>query len=52
MIDNNGYCEEVFFEVGLDCQTVKKIILTGALSEKLLNTIITSYNKEENTVYL
>jgi hypothetical protein len=52
MIDEKGHCEEVAFEVGLDCQTVKKIILTGALSEKLLNTIITSYNKEENTVSL
>jgi hypothetical protein len=50
MIDEKGYCEEVVFEVGLDCQTVKKIILTDALSEKLLNTIITSYNKEENTI--
>jgi hypothetical protein len=48
MIDEKGYCEEVVFEVGLDCQTVKKIILSGALSEKLLNTIITCYNKEEN----
>ena len=52
MIDEKGYYEEVVFEVGLDCQTVKKIILTGALSEKLLNTIITSYNKEENAVSL
>ncbi len=52
MIDEKGYCEEVVFEVGLDCQIVKKIILTGALSEKLLNTIITSYNKEENTISL
>jgi hypothetical protein len=52
MIDEKGYCEEVVFEVGLDCQTVKKIILNGALSEKLLNTIITSYNKEEKTVSL
>jgi len=52
MIDEKGYFEEVVFEVGLDCQTVKKIILTGALSEKLLNTIITSYNKEENTISL
>ena len=52
MIGEKGHCEEVVFEVGLDCQTVKKIILTGALSEKLLNTIITSYNKEENTVSL
>jgi hypothetical protein len=52
MINEKGYSQEVVFEVGLDCQTVKKIILTGALSEKLLNTIITSYNKEENTVSL
>lgn len=52
MIDEKGYCEEVVYEVGVDCQTVKKIILTGALSEKLLNTIITSYNKEENLVSL
>ena len=52
MIDEKGYCEEVVLEVGLDCQTVKKIILTGALSEKLLNTIITSYNKVENTISL
>jgi hypothetical protein len=52
MIDEKGYSEEVVFEVGLDCQTVKKIILTGALSEKLINTIITSYNKEENTISL
>jgi hypothetical protein len=52
MIDDKGYNEEVVFEVGVNCQTVKKIILTGALSEKLLNTIITSYNKEENYVSL
>jgi hypothetical protein len=52
MINEKGYCEEVVFEVGLDCLTVKKIILTGALPEKLLNTIITSYNKEENTLSL
>lgn len=52
MINEKGYCEEVVFEVGVDCQTVKKIILTGGLSEKLLNTIITSYNKEENTISL
>jgi hypothetical protein len=52
MIDDKGYDEEVVFEVGVNCQTVKKIILTGALSEKLLNTIITSYNKEENSISL
>jgi response regulator RpfG family c-di-GMP phosphodiesterase len=52
MIEEKGYCEEVVFEVGIDCKNVKKIILTGALSEKLLNTIITSYNKEENILSL
>jgi hypothetical protein len=52
MIEEKGYCEEVVFEVGVDCQTVKKVILLGALSEKLLNTIITSYNKEENSISL
>ena len=52
MINDKGYGEEVVFEVGVNCQTVKKIILNGALSEKLLNTIITSYNKEENLISL
>jgi hypothetical protein len=52
MIDDKGYGEEVVFEVGVNCQTVKKIILSGAISEKLLNTIITSYNKEENLISL
>jgi hypothetical protein len=52
MIQNKGHNQEVFFEVGLDCDTVKKIIISGALSEKLLNTIITSYNQEENSISL
>lgn len=52
MIYDKGYCEEVIHEVGVDSQTVKKIILAGALSEKLLNTIITSYNKEEILISL
>jgi len=52
MIDEKGYCNEVVFEVQLNCQTVKQIILTGAISEKLLNTIITSYNREENLISL
>lgn len=47
MIDSKGYSEEVIFEVGVDCQTVKKIILMGGISRKLLNTIISSYNSEE-----
>lgn len=52
MIYEKGLCEEVVHEVGVDSRTVKNIILTGALSEKLLNTIITSYNKEENFISL
>lgn len=50
MIDNKGYCNEVIHEVGIDCQTVKQIIMMGGLSYKLLNTIISSYNKE-NVVF-
>ena len=46
MIDNKGYCNEVIHEVGIDCQMVKQIIMMGGLSYKLLNTIISSYNKE------
>jgi len=47
MINSKGYCEEVIFEVGVDCETVKKLILMGGLSRKLLNTIISSYNHQE-----
>jgi len=47
MIDSKGYCEEVVFEVGVDCHTVKKVILMGGISRKLLNTIISSYNHQE-----
>lgn len=47
MIDSKGYCKEVVLEVGVDCQTVKKVILMGGISRKLLNTIISSYNHQE-----
>jgi len=47
MIESKGYCQEVVFEVGVDCQTVKKVILMGGISRKLLNTIISSYNHQE-----
>jgi hypothetical protein len=47
MIESKGYCEEVVFEVGVDCQTVKKVILMGGISRKLLNTIISSYKHQE-----
>jgi hypothetical protein len=47
MIESKGYCEEVMFEVDVDCHTVKKVILMGGISRKLLNTIISSYNHQE-----
>jgi hypothetical protein len=47
MINSKGYCEEVVFEVGVDCETVKKVIMMGGISRKLLNTIISSYNHQE-----
>jgi 3-hydroxybutyryl-CoA dehydrogenase len=47
MIDNKGYCNEVIHEVGVSCEMVKQIIMMGGLSYKLLNTIISSYNKEK-----
>jgi hypothetical protein len=50
MIKNKGYCNEVIHEVGINCQTVIQIIMMGGLSYKLLNTIISSYNKE-NVVF-
>jgi len=52
MIESKGYNDEVIFEVGVDTSVVKKLILNGSLSEKLLNTIITSYNNEENLISL
>ena len=50
MIKNKGYCNEVIHEIGINCQTVEQIIVMGGLSYKLLNTIISSYNKE-NVVF-
>ena len=47
MIQSKGYCDELIFEVGVDCETVKKVILMGGISRKLLNTIISSYNRQE-----
>jgi len=51
MIDNKGYCNEVIHEVGVDCEVVKQIIMMGGLSYKLLNTIISSYNKEKVVLF-
>jgi len=46
MIKKKGYCGQVVIEVGTDCETIKKIILMGGVSRKLLNTIISSYNNQ------
>jgi hypothetical protein len=51
MIDNKGYCNEVIHEVGVNCEMVKQIIMMGGLSYKLLNTIISSYNKEKVVLF-
>jgi hypothetical protein len=51
MINDKGYCEEVVFEVGMDCMTVKEIILLGGVSRKLINTIISSYNHNEVALF-
>lgn len=50
MIDKKGYCDEVKFEVNLDCRSVKQIILMGGISRKLLNTIISNYNKKQKSI--
>jgi hypothetical protein len=46
-IKGKGFEDEVIFEVDMNCDTIIKIIQMGGVSHKLLNTIITSYNKEE-----
>jgi hypothetical protein len=51
MIISKGYCDEVKFEVGVDCETVKKVILMRGVSRKLLNTIISSYNHQSFLLY-
>jgi hypothetical protein len=51
MINNKGFCNEVIHEVGVNCEMVKQIIMMGGLSYKLLNTIISSYNKEKVVLF-
>lgn len=51
MIKSKGYCGEVVFEVGVDCDTVLQIISLGGVSHKLLNTIISSYNHQQVVWY-
>jgi hypothetical protein len=51
MINDKGFCNEVIHEVGINCEMVKQIIMIGGLSYKLLNTIISSYNKEKVVLF-
>lgn len=51
MIEEKGFCNDVIYEVGINCEMVKQIIMVGGLSYKLLNTIISSYNKEEVVLF-
>lgn len=51
MISDKGFCSEVVHEVGINCDMVKQIIMMGGLSHKLLNTIISSYNKEKVVLF-
>ena len=51
MINNKGLCNEVVHEVGVNCVVVKEIIMMGGISYKLLNTIISSYNKEKVVLF-
>jgi hypothetical protein len=51
MINDKGLCNEVVHEVGVNCMMVKQIITMGGLSYKLLNTIISSYNKEKVVLF-
>jgi hypothetical protein len=50
MIKEKGLESEVIFELDLNCDTIIKIIKFGGVSYKMLNTIITSYNKYEKYV--
>ena len=39
--------DEVLFEVGIGCKTIEKLLDNEVISEKMMNTIISSYNKQE-----
>jgi hypothetical protein len=45
------FLSEVVFGDGLDCETVKEIILLGGVPRKLINTIISSYNHTEVVLF-
>ena len=42
-----GMEEEVIIEVGVDCKTIISLLDNKVISEKLMNTIISSYNRQE-----
>ena len=47
-IKNKGYDSEVEYEIGLGCDDVIKLCESDSIPVKLMNTILTSYNKLEN----
>jgi hypothetical protein len=47
-IKNKGYDSEVEYEVGLGCDDVIKLCESDSIPVKLMNTILTSYNRLEN----
>ena len=47
-IKNKGYDSEVEYEIGLGCDDVIKLCESESIPVKLMNTILTSYNKLEN----
>ena len=47
-ITNRGLDYELITEVGVGSKTIQKWLDDGAFNEKLMNTIIASYNKSEN----
>lgn len=51
MINDKGLNDELVYEVGVDYNIVKKVILMGGVSRKLLNTIISSYNNENIVMF-
>lgn len=47
MINQKGLDDEVIYEVGVDTRVIKRWSDSGAFSNKLLNTIINSYNEQQ-----
>jgi hypothetical protein len=49
-IKNKGYDSEVKYDVGLGCDDIIKLCESDSIPVKLMNTILTSYNRLENSL--